>query len=145
MNRLACSSLALIIGTAAAVMTTAPEAHATTSIRSKALSTAAAQKGDPYKWGAAGPNAFDCSGLTQYSFKKAGKDIPRTAQAQRNKAKRISSSNRTKGDLVFFHGSNGVYHVAIYAGSGYIWEAPKPGKRVQKVKIWSKSISYGRF
>jgi cell wall-associated NlpC family hydrolase len=46
---------------------------------------------------------------------------------------------------VFFYGSGGVYHVAIYAGHGYIWEAPKPGGHVHKVKIWSKSVRYGRY
>lgn len=127
------------------VMTAAPSSSAATPIRVKALSTAAAQKGDPYKSGAAGPNAFDCSGLMLYSFKKNGKTLPRTAQAQYNKSKKISASSRTKGDLVFFGGANSIYHVGIYAGNGYIWHSPKPGKRVEKVKLWTKSVRYGRI
>lgn len=127
------------------VLTAAPDSHAATPIRVKALSTAAAQKGDPYKSGAAGPDAFDCSGLTYYSFKKNGKTLPRTAQAQYNKSTKISKSNRTKGDLVFFGPANGIYHVGIYAGNGYIWHSPKPGKRVEKVKLWTSSVRYGRI
>lgn len=127
------------------VLTVAPSSSAATPIRVKALSTAAAQKGDPYKSGAAGPNAFDCSGLTYYSFRKIGKKIPRTAQDQYYASKRISASKRTKGDLVFFGGKNSIYHVGIYAGKGYIWHSPRPGKKVEKVKLWTKSVRYGRI
>ncbi|RLV65159.1 NLP/P60-family protein [Streptomyces sp. CBMAI 2042] len=110
----------------------------------KALKIAASKKGAPYKYGAAGPSRFDCSGLTVYSFKKAGKKLPRTAQQQYNKTSRISSSKRKPGDLVFFHSGRSVYHVGIYAGGGKIWHSPKSGDVVRKAKIWSKSVWYGR-
>ncbi|MFI7238947.1 C40 family peptidase [Streptomyces cyaneofuscatus] len=110
----------------------------------KALKIAASKKGAPYKYGAAGPSRFDCSGLTLYSFKKAGKKLPRTAQQQYNKTSRISSSKRKPGDLVFFHSGRSVYHVGIYAGGGKIWHSPKSGDVVRKAKIWSKSVRYGR-
>lgn len=144
MNRIATIAASTAMAGAMA-LTLTPEAHAATSIRVKALNTAAAQKNDPYESGAAGPSAFDCSGLTYYSYKKNGKKIPRIAQDQYNKATKISASNRTKGDLVFFGGKNSIYHVGIYAGSGYIWHSPKPGKRVEKVKLWTKSVRYARF
>lgn len=121
------------------------EAQAATPLRVKALNTAAAQKGDPYRWGAAGPYAFDCSGLTYYSFKRHGKTLPRTAQGQYNKSRKISKSSRQPGDLVFFGGTSSIYHVGIYAGNGYIWHSPKPGRRVEKVKLWTSSVRYGRY
>ncbi|MDT0490954.1 C40 family peptidase [Streptomyces sp. NPDC012600] len=110
----------------------------------KALKVAASKKGAPYKYGAAGPHRFDCSGLTVYSFKKAGKKLPRTAQQQYNKTRHIPKTKRKQGDLVFFHSGRGVYHVGIYAGGGKIWHSPKSGDVVRKAKIWSKSVSYGR-
>ncbi|MPY55804.1 C40 family peptidase [Streptomyces spongiae] len=110
----------------------------------KALQVAASKKGSPYKWGATGPKRFDCSGLTLYSFKKAGKKLPRTAQAQYNKTKHISAKSRKAGDLVFFHSGSSVYHVGIYAGKGKIWHSPKSGEVVKREKIWTKSVWYGR-
>lgn len=144
MNKLTCAAVSTVLG-GALVAGTATESHAATTIRAKALSTAAAQKGDPYKSGAEGPNAFDCSGLTYYSYKKNGKTLPRTAQGQYDKATKISAGKRAKGDLVFFGGKNSIYHVGIYAGSGYIWHSPKPGKRVEKVKLWTSEVRYARF
>lgn len=134
MNKTLGFTLAAITGFTA-VVALAPDAHAATSIRSRALSTASAQKGDPYKWGATGPNAFDCSGLTFYSYKQNGRTLPRTAQAQYDKFPHVSPSHRQKGDLVFIGTSSGsIYHVGIYAGfwsgHGWMWDAPKPGRTV---------------
>ncbi|MEV5322153.1 C40 family peptidase [Streptomyces sp. NPDC052687] len=121
----------------------APEAAAATPA-SKALQVAASKKGSPYKWGATGPKRFDCSGLTLYSYKKAGKTLPRTAAQQYNKTRHISAKSRKAGDLVFFHSGSNVYHVGIYAGKGKIWHAPKTGDVVRLQKIWTKSVWYGR-
>lgn len=110
----------------------------------KALKVAASKKGAPYRWGATGPNRFDCSGLTQYSFRKAGKKLPRTAQQQYNKTRHIPRSQRKRGDLVFFHAGRGVYHVGIYAGSGRIWHSPKAGAVVRLERIWTGNVWYGR-
>ncbi|CAL9629600.1 C40 family peptidase [Streptomyces sp. Tu 3180] len=117
---------------------------AAASTATKALKVAASKKGSPYKWGATGPYRFDCSGLTLYSFKKAGKKLPRTAAQQYNKTRHISASNRRAGDLVFFHSGSNVYHVGIYAGKGKIWHAPKTGDVVRLQKIWTRSVWYGR-
>lgn len=114
------------------------------SASSKALKVAASKKGAPYKYGAAGPHRFDCSGLTLYSFKKAGKKLPRTAAAQYNKTRHLSAGSRKAGDLVFFHSGRNVYHVGIYAGKNKVWHAPKPGKSVRLEKIWTKKVWYGR-
>ncbi|MDQ1012253.1 cell wall-associated NlpC family hydrolase [Streptomyces sp. V4I23] len=123
---------------------TAPEAHAITSYASKALKVAASKKGSPYRFGAVGPHRFDCSGLTQYSYKKAGKKLPRTAQQQYNRTRHVSASQRKRGDLVFFHSGGYVYHVGIYAGRGRIWHSPKTGDVVRLAKIWTRGVSYGR-
>ncbi|MFI6106524.1 MULTISPECIES: C40 family peptidase [unclassified Streptomyces] len=120
------------------------EAEAAPAHATKALNVAASKKGAPYKYGAAGPSRFDCSGLTLYSYKKAGKTLPRTAQQQYNKTRHLSASSRQKGDLVFFHSGGSVYHVGIYAGGNKIWHSPKSGSVVKLDRIWSKSVYYGR-
>ncbi|GAA0485390.1 C40 family peptidase [Streptomyces sp. NPDC046215] len=121
----------------------AGDAQAATAGQS-ALKVAASKKGSPYQYGAAGPNRFDCSGLTLYSFKKVGKSLPRTAAQQYNKTRHLSAGSRQAGDLVFFHSGSNVYHVGIYAGDNKIWHSPKPGASVRLEKIWSNSVWYGR-
>ncbi|MGK5630929.1 C40 family peptidase [Streptomyces sp. URMC 123] len=121
----------------------APEAQSLTA-STKALHIAASKKGAPYRWGAAGPYSFDCSGLTQYSFKRVGKQLPRTAAAQYNRTTHVPASQRQPGDLVFFHSGGYIHHVGIYAGQGRIWHSPKRGAVVRLEKIWTRSVSYGR-
>ncbi|MFF2331489.1 MULTISPECIES: C40 family peptidase [unclassified Streptomyces] len=135
-------TLAAVGGTMLAPGATTQAQAATLSL--KALKIAASKKGSPYSWGATGPSRFDCSGLTVYSFKKAGKKLPRTAQQQYNKTRHISASHRQRGDLVFFHYGHGIYHVGIYAGKGRIWHSPRSGAVVRLEKIWTKSVYYGR-
>jgi len=114
------------------------------AIASRALHIAASKKGSLYQYGATGPHRFDCSGLTLYSFKHVGKRLPRTAAAQYNSTRHISSYSRRVGDLVFFHSGPFVYHVGIYAGGGRIWHAPKTGTKVRLERIWTRSVWYGR-
>lgn len=109
-----------------------------------AFRVAAAQKGDPYRWGATGPNAFDCSGLTSYSFRRAGVSIPRTSSAQRGATRRIPASAARPGDLVFFQSGGRVYHVGFYAGNHRVLHAPHTGARVRIERIWTSAVSYGR-
>lgn len=131
------------VGGSLVVPGAASEAAAASSA-TKALQVAAAKKGSPYRWGATGPSRFDCSGLTLYSYKKAGKQLPRTAAQQYNKTRKVSASSRKAGDLVFFHSGQNVYHVGIYAGQNKIWHAPKTGDVVRLQKIWTRSVWYGR-
>ncbi|MDX2547719.1 C40 family peptidase [Streptomyces sp. WI04-05B] len=139
------SALTLVaVGGSLVIPGVATDAAAAVAPSTKALQIAASKKGSAYKYGAAGPKRFDCSGLTQYSFKKAGKSLPRTAAAQYNKTKHISAKSRRGGDLVFFHSGSNVYHVGIYAGKGKIWHSPKTGDVVKLQKIWTKSVWYGR-
>ena len=106
------------------------------------------QKGDPYQYGAAGPNAFDCSGLVYYTFRKAlGRTLPRTANDQKHASKRIwHRRNLRPGDLVFETNSGGyAYHVGIYAGHGYFWHAPHSGSHVKKQRMYGARWRYGRI
>lgn len=127
--------------------TSTPRAEAAVSakVSSQAVKVAAAQKGIRYVYGGASPRTgFDCSGLTKYAYAKAGKKLPRTAQQQFNAAHKIAKGSARPGDLVFFGSASGIYHVGVYAGGGYIWHAPRPGKAVSKVKIWTSAVKYGR-
>jgi cell wall-associated NlpC family hydrolase len=116
----------------------AAPAHATTAAQTTILKTARAQIGDRYVYGGNGPTTFDCSGLTRYAAKSAGKAIPRTAQAQYNAIKHISPADRQAGDLIFIgHGSRGIYHAGVFAGvrggKGYMVNANTGAYRGRKV------------
>lgn len=118
---------------------------ATVPRRLQALRLAAAQRGKPYRWGAAGPSAFDCSGLIYYVYRtKLHVALPRTANAQRLKTVRVAKSNMLAGDLVFFMRGGRAYHVGVYAGSGKVWHSPRPGQRVQLSKLWTSAWVAGR-
>jgi cell wall-associated NlpC family hydrolase len=77
----------------------------------KAVQTALAQIGDPYVWGAAGPDAFDCSGLTLYAWAAAGVQLPHSSAAQYGVGTKISRSQVRAGDLVFFYSP--IHHVGL--------------------------------
>jgi cell wall-associated NlpC family hydrolase len=85
--------------------------------------------GLPYVWGATGPGAYDCSGLTQAAWKSAGVSLPRTTYTQINAGTRVPESALRPGDLVFFY--SGVSHVGIYVGNGQMIHAPHPGAPVR--------------
>lgn len=109
-----------------------------------ALKVARSKKGKPYRYGAAGPNSFDCSGYTQYSYRRAGIKLPRTAAQQYRATWHISKAKRLPGDLVFFGSGANKYHVGIYSGKGWMWDAAHSGTRVHARKIWTSAVSYGR-
>ncbi|MFD4757631.1 NlpC/P60 family protein [Streptomyces sp. NPDC058439] len=93
-----------------------------------ALRAGATQLGKPYVSGGTGPNSFDCSGLTQWSYAQANVHITRTTYTQINDGTRIGRSQLKPGDLVFF---NNTSHVALYAGNNTVLHAPKPGAVVR--------------
>lgn len=105
--------------------------------------TALAQRGDAYSYGAAGPSAFDCSGLIFYSYRRAGFDVPRTSGAQAAYTRRIAKQDMRPGDLMFFSNSGGVYHAAIYLGSkngqAVMLNSPGSGQRVTVGAPWTSS------
>ncbi|MET9319435.1 C40 family peptidase [Streptomyces sp. NPDC003038] len=131
----------LAVATASA---TAAPAYAVAPYSSKALAVAASKEGSPYARGATGPKRFDCSGLTLYAFRKAGRKLPRTAEQQYRQTRRIPSVHRALGDLVFFPRGSTVGHVGIYAGHNKIWHAPRPGTTVRLERIWTGNVRYGR-
>lgn len=109
------------------------------------VAAAGAQRGKPYRFGAQGPSAFDCSGLTGYAYRSQHISLPRTADAQYRAARRISRADARPGDLVFWVSGGHAYHAAIYAGNGKVWHAPKPGRSVTLASIWCwDEISFGR-
>ncbi|WP_433536381.1 NlpC/P60 family protein [Micromonospora sp. CA-249363] len=99
----------------------------------KAIRTACQQVGDPYVWGATGPNAFDCSGLTQYAYKSAGIYLTHHTGDQWNEGKAVSRADARAGDLVFFY--SGLSHVGLYLGNNQMVHAPRAGKPVQVSSI----------
>ncbi|MDH6227342.1 cell wall-associated NlpC family hydrolase [Streptomyces sp. MJP52] len=94
-----------------------------------ALAAARSALGRPYIWGANGPHAFDCSGLTQWAWSQAGVSLPRTSQAQRAAGRQVPLSQVRPGDLVTYRSD--ASHVAIYAGDGQVIHAPRPGAAVR--------------
>jgi len=94
-----------------------------------AVQTARAQIGDPYVWGATGPDAFDCSGLTSYAWKAAGVILPRTSREQYAAGVKVARSALRPGDLVYF--GSPIYHVAFYIGNNMMISAPQPGDVVK--------------
>ncbi|WP_329545936.1 NlpC/P60 family protein [Streptomyces sp. NBC_01356] len=98
-----------------------------------AVSYAYAKLGSPYVWGATGPDAFDCSGLSQAAYRAAGIALPRTTYAQINAGRRVSRSELAPGDLVFFY--SGISHVGIYVGNGQMIHAPNPSAPVRLAPI----------
>ena len=154
-----------LIGSAAS---TAPAAHAVTTATATTTSTtstdggsssntwqaksqkiinwATDQRGKPYRYGAAGPSAFDCSGLVLYVFRNSiSRSLSHNAAAQYNASKHIRRTSLRVGDLVFVMTSGGISHVGIYAGDGYWWHAPHTGAHVERVKMYSASFRYGTF
>lgn len=106
---------------------------------SAAISFARQQIGDPYVWGAAGPNAWDCSGLTMGAWRAGGISLPHYSVAQYAQSTPISQGSLKPGDLVFW-GSSGspssIYHVALYVGNGMIIQAPRTGRDVEEVSMY---------
>ena len=102
---------------------------------SAALGYAMTQVGKAYVWGAAGPNAFDCSGLTMMAWAQAGVSLPHSSSAQYNSGKRVAASDLQPGDLVFYYSP--ISHVEIYIGNGLIVGAANPGAGVRVSELYS--------
>lgn len=97
------------------------------------VNAAKSQIGKPYVWGATGPNAYDCSGLVQYAYSQAGKNIGRTTYQQACAGQHVSVSQAQAGDILMW----GDYHDAIYVGNNQYVHAPQPGQNVTQATISS--------
>ncbi len=110
----------------------------------RVVRAASQEWGHPYLYGADGPVAFDCSGLTKYVYGKFGVDLPHNAAGQYQVVTHVSKADMELGDLVFIYDGSGIFHVGIYAGDHEMWEAPHTGDVVRKEKIWTDSYVVGR-
>jgi cell wall-associated NlpC family hydrolase len=110
--------------------------------RKAAVSKALSKLGTPYRWGAMGPNAFDCSGLVKWSFEKAGRALPRTSKAMAGVGVKVSKSSLQPGDLVFFY--KPISHVGIYIGNGKIVHASNKKSPVKVSDIGRMPLTTAR-
>jgi cell wall-associated NlpC family hydrolase len=118
-------------GTTTAVAA-APTA-APTQAAQVAVDTALAQQGKPYVWAGAGPNSYDCSGLTQYAYAAAGISLPHSSRTQSTLGTPVARADLQPGDLVFFY--NPVSHVGMYIGNGQMVHAGSSGDVVKVVDL----------
>ncbi|MGQ4600524.1 NlpC/P60 family protein [Nocardia sp. R6R-6] len=106
-----------------------------------ALDAALSKVGAPYVYGAAGPNAFDCSGLVQWSYRQAGVEVPRTSGAQLAAGTPVSLNDLRPGDVISFYGGG---HSGLYAGDGNIVHASTSGTPVGVAPMSSMPIAGAR-
>jgi murein DD-endopeptidase len=107
---------------------------------------AAKMVGKPYRYGGATPAGFDCSGLVQFSFRQAGRKVPRSTEEQRRASRPVQRAGLQAGDLLFFdQDGKKNSHVGIYLGAGEFVHAPSSGKQVRRDRLdapyWRKHLS----
>ncbi|MGV9668282.1 NlpC/P60 family protein [Nocardia niigatensis] len=107
-----------------------------------ALAAGLTRVGDPYVWGATGPDQFDCSGLVQWAFRQVGKSVPRTSQQQSSYGTPVDAKDLQPGDVVFFYSD--ISHVGIYAGNGLMLHASTFGVPVQVAPMSSTPFHSAR-
>jgi cell wall-associated NlpC family hydrolase len=115
----------------------APSAAAQT-----AVDTARAQVGKAYEYGAAGPDSFDCSGLTQYSYRAAGIELPHSSRSQSEMGTPVARADLQPGDLVFFY--QPVSHVGIYVGDGQMVDAGSEETGVSQRSVDMEGYNFAR-
>lgn len=106
---------------------------ATSAAAQIAVDTALAQVGDPYVWGAAGPDSFDCSGLTMYAYAAAGIALPHSSRMQATMGRAVSVAELQPGDLLFFYSP--ISHESMYIGNGMMVHAATSGTPVKVVAL----------
>ncbi|WP_028477442.1 C40 family peptidase [Nocardia sp. CNY236] len=111
------------------------------SVGELALDAAMSKVGSPYVYGAAGPNSFDCSGLVQWSYRQAGRELPRTSGAQLASGTPVSLGALRVGDVISFYGGS---HSGLYAGDGNVVHAATPGTLVHVAPISSMPVAGAR-
>jgi cell wall-associated NlpC family hydrolase len=117
---------------------------------SAAIAFALSQLGDPYVWGATGPDSWDCSGLTMEAWAHAEVQLPHYSVAQYEQVKHISADELQPGDLIFWaddaNDPSTIFHVAMYLGNGQMIHAPRTGKpvKLENVYYWETPDFFGR-
>jgi cell wall-associated NlpC family hydrolase len=115
------------------------------TVRARVVAEALKHRGAPYRYGAAGPYRFDCSGFTMYVYRKFGVYLPHRARGQRYRGHAVSRAQARPGDLVVFSQGGSWGHVGVYLGNGYMIDAPHSGARVQVRKIWTSAVVFRRL
>jgi cell wall-associated NlpC family hydrolase len=126
----------------AAQLSSAPEPEPQLSKKERiklVLKFARKQLGKPYRYGAVGPDSFDCSGFTMYVWRKGGVSLPHNSGAQRAATKSVPLDKMKPGDLVFSSG-----HVGMYIGNGKMIHSPHTGRTVSIDPIHSNAYGAGR-
>ncbi|MBS43216.1 MAG: hypothetical protein CMH83_08670 [Nocardioides sp.] len=100
-----------------------------------AIGYAMGKTGNAYVYGAAGPSAFDCSGLTMMAWRQAGVSLPHSSSAQYSSGTRVAASDLQPGDLVFYYSP--ISHVGMYIGNGMIVHAANPSTGVRVAPLYS--------
>ncbi len=131
------------IGTGSAAALPAPVAAPAPviSMGEKAFKAAESKLGAPYVYGAAGPDAFDCSGLVQWAYKQAGLNLPRTSYDQAVAGVPVSRDALQVGDVISFYGGS---HSGIYAGNGNVIHASTAGQPVKLAPVSSMPFDGAR-
>jgi len=114
------------------------------TVGATALRAALGRRGYPYVWGAAGPDAFDCSGLVVWAFAQEGISLPHYTGSLWNSGMHVSRADLQPGDLVFFFAD--ISHVGMYIGNGLMVDAPSTGQLVQVQPVfWNAYVGAVRI
>jgi cell wall-associated NlpC family hydrolase len=124
-------------------------ARAPTRAAATAVRFALAQLGEPYVWAAAGPDRWDCSGLTMAAWAAADRPLPHYSAAQYLSTTPVTQEQLRPGDLVFWAGGgtpDAIFHVALYLGAGQVVHAPRPGTqvRIEDMRAWAAPDYFAR-
>jgi cell wall-associated NlpC family hydrolase len=127
-----------------AISSSSPTTTAAPNARAQvAVEAALSRVGSPYQWGAAGPDSFDCSGLTMWAWAQAGVALPHNSGAQYAATPRVDRADLQPGDLLF--SGSPIHHVGMYIGNGQMVEAPYTGVSVRVVSAYrSDYVGAGR-
>jgi cell wall-associated NlpC family hydrolase len=117
----AAASLSLVLTPVTATAAETSSSTPASSAAQTAVDTAREQVGKPYEYGGAGPDSYDCSGLTQYAYRAAGVELPHSSTSQSEMGSPVDRADLQPGDLVFFY--QPVSHVGIYVGDGQMVDA----------------------
>jgi cell wall-associated NlpC family hydrolase len=126
-----------------------PAAPLAASVSDKAAYYAQTMTGKPYRYGGNTPQGFDCSGLVQYSYARAGIKLPHGTQSLRRLSRSISTKELRRGDLLFFNQEGKrASHVAVYLGNDRFVHAPSAGKNVYVSSLaesyWQRHLADAR-
>ena len=138
-------ALFLLLPFALQVSGAGPASASVATLGQRAIAEAVQHAGQSYRYGAAGPSQFDCSGFTLYVFSRLGRSLPHNAAAQYGQVQHIAPDARQLGDLIFTRRPDGsIGHVGIYAGGTDIWASVQSGDVVRRQSFAGRSYSVGR-